>query len=182
MGKWVLIICFIFFAIFLMGCGSPLFKSLIQEQEWSENYALADGVRCSAPEIIDGDLNTAAKIMFPEKVYGKTILGGVPNAEADIILPEKKSIHKIVIYSDELPSFSILASTGNKDEWKTIAEFDNNDKKEVVIRTSVTTNTIKIRAKAKTTFEGLSSGRVGVVQTAKITEPEIKEVELYGYK
>lgn len=182
MVKLILIIYLISIAIFLMGCESLLFKSLIKEQEWSENYALADGVRSNAPEVIDGDLNTIGKALFPEKIYGRVITGGIPNTEVDIILPEKKSIRKIVIHSDELPSFSVLASTGKKDEWQLIKEFSNNNKKEIVIRTSVVTDAIKIRAKAKTTFDGLNRGRVGVTQSVKITEPEIKEIELYGFK
>jgi len=184
--KKVYITFLIYSILCLLGCGSPLFKSLFQEQEWSDNYALADGVRCTAPEMIDGDLNTSGKTMFPEKVYGKTVFGGFPSAEVEITLPEPKSIRKIVIHSKELPSFSVLAFTGEKGNWKTIKEFDNNSQKEIVIRTSVVTNKIKIRAKAISTFEGLErgTGRGGLVtvRSSKISEPEIQEIELYGFK
>jgi hypothetical protein len=186
MEKRIFIIFLIFILVCLIGCESPLFKSLVQEQEWSDNYSLMDGVRCTAPEMIDGDLNTSGKTLFPEKVYGKTVFGGFPSAEVDIILPERKSIRKIVIHSEELPSFKVLASTGEKDNWKLIKEFDNNTQKEIIIRTSIVTDTIKIRAKAISTFEGLDQGvgRGGLttVRSSKVTEPEIQEIELYGFK
>lgn len=170
----------------MVACQGTLFQDLFKEQEWSENYALADGVRCTSPEMIDGDINTVGKAPFPERVYGKTVFGAFPSAEVDITLPEKKSIRKIVIRSDDLSDFSVLASAGGPDEWKLIKEFSNNREKEVVIRTSVVTDKIKIRARGKSTFEGAERavvhGALTIMRSAKVTEPEIREIELYGFK
>ena len=172
-----------FMLLTMVSCGSPMFQNLFKEQQWSENYALADGVRCNPPEMCDGDVNTVGKLPFPEGVYGRTVYGAFPNAEAEITLPEKKTINKIVIRSDSLKDFSVLASVG-KDEWKTIREVSGNKEKEIVIRTSVVTDKIKIRARGRVPMEGPESVRiVGPTGTSRaIVEPEVREVELYGFK
>ena len=171
----------------LAACGSQLFQTLFKEQEWSENYALAEEVKCTAWEMIDGDVDTAGSTVFPERVQGRTVFGAIPSAEAEVILPEKKSIHKIVIRSENLDSFKILVSIGDRDEWKLIKEFDNNTEKEIVIRTSVLTDKIKVRARGKTIHTGsgeraVVSGRVVTLRNIEIVEPEIQEIELYGFK
>ena len=177
---------FLLILLALSACQSPLFQALFQEQEWSENYVLADGVRCTAPEMIDGDVNTVGSATFPESVHGRTVYGAFPSAEAEIVLPEKRSIRKIVIRSEALSSFSILAFTGGRDNWKLIKEFDNNTEKEIVIRTSVVTDKIKIRARGRSSFEGTDRavvhGGIMTMRSAKIEEPEIQEIELYGFK
>ncbi|MFQ5885367.1 MAG: hypothetical protein ACE5IO_09755, partial [Thermoplasmata archaeon] len=126
MRKTALILCLASISIGLAGCESALFQAIFQEQEWSENYALADGVRCTSPEMIDGDVNTAGKAAFPEGVYGRAVYGAFPSAEAEVTLPEKKSISKIVIRSEDLSKFDVLASIGERGDWKLIKEFDNN--------------------------------------------------------
>jgi hypothetical protein len=161
-----------------------LFRSVFQEQEWSENYVLADGVKCTSPEMIDGDLNTVGKTVFPETVYGRTVLGAFPSAEVEVTLPEKKSIRKIVIHSEDLSSFEVLASMGKQEDWKLIKEFDNNTEKEIVIRTSVVTDRVRIRARGKSSFSGAERDvlRGRVMTLRSVAEPEIQEIELYGFK
>ena len=159
----------------LTACQSPLVQSLFEEQEWSENYALADGVRCTSPEMIDGDVNTAGITVFPEGVHGRTVQGAYPNAEAEVTLPEKKNIKKIVIRSEKLDYFKVMACIGGEGDWKTIQEFDNNKEKEIIIRTSVFTDRIMIRARP----EGTPTGGI---RTFRMTAPEIQEIELYGFK
>ena len=82
MQRVALMVCFVSISMCIIGCGSSLFQSLFPEQEWSENYCLADGVGCTAPEMIDGDINTVGRTTFPEKVHGRTVYGAFPNAEA----------------------------------------------------------------------------------------------------
>jgi hypothetical protein len=170
----------------LNACESQLFQTLFKEQEWSENYALAEGATCTAPEMIDGDVTTAGKTTFPERVYGRTVFGAFPSAEAEITLPERKSIRKIVIRSEDLSTFEVLASSGEGGDWKLVKEFDNNTEKEIVIRTSIITDKIRIRARGKSTLEGVERsvvhGGIRTLQRATIIEPEIQEIELYGFK
>ena len=171
----------------MSSCGNLSTQKLFKEQQWSENYAKADGVKSTSPEIIDGDMNTVGKVPFPEGVYGKPVVGAFPNAETIITLPEKKSISKIVIYSDNLPDFKVLASVGivgGKEDWKLIKEFTNSKLKEITIRTSVQTDKILIRARGIAPISSTESTRVmgGVVTSRKVMEPEIREIELYGFE
>lgn len=159
----------------LAACQSALFQSLFEEQEWSENYALADGVKCTSPEMIDGDVNTAGITVFPEGVHGRTVHGAYPNAEAEVTLPGKKTINKIVIRSEKLNNFKVMACIGQAGDWRIIQEFDNNKEKEVVIRTSVFTDRVLVRARP----EGTPTGGI---RTFTMTAPEIQEIELYGLK
>jgi len=184
---WLISLLAFILSLTLAACQGPLFQNLFKEQEWSENYALADGAKCISPEMIDGDLNMAGKTVFPEKVYGRTVYGAFPSAEAEITLPEKKSIRKIVIYSQDLSKFEVLASTGEKGDWQLIKEFDSNTEKQIVIRTSVFTDKIKIRARAKTApaegvERGVVRGEIVSLRTRSAQEPEIEEIELYGFK
>jgi hypothetical protein len=186
MRKIVLILYLASILVGLLGCESAFFQKVFQEQEWSENYVLADGVECTSPEMIDGDANTVGSTVFPERVHGRTVYGGFPSAEAVVTLPEKKSIRKIVIRSEDLSSFEVLASTSERGDWKLIKEFDNNKEKEIAIRTSVVTDKIKIRARGKSTFEGsqraVVHGTIVPVRSSTIAEPKIQEIELYGFK
>ena len=176
MRRIILLLCFVPILVCLIGCESPLVQAVFQEQEWSENYALADGVICTSPEMIDGDINTIGRAAFPERISGRTVYGAFPNAEVEITLPEKKSIHKIVIHSENLGSFKVLASDMATQDWKIIEEVDKSDLKDFVIRTSLVTDKIMIRARGLA-----SSAGDGNINTVRVAEPEIKEIELYGF-
>ena len=188
MRKLTSIILILPLIIFINSCANLSSEGLLKEQQWSENYALADGVQSTAPEMIDGDINTIGKMPFPESVYGgKTVVGAFPNAEVIISLPLKKAIKKIVIYSDDLQDFKVFASVGTvggKEDWKLIKEFINNEQKEIEIRTSFMTDKILVRARGKAPLASTESVRVlgGVITQRKIMEPEVKEIELYGFK
>ena len=73
----------------ILGCG------FTTAQEWSENYALLEGVRATSPAMIDGNLRTMGETAFPEGSQGFS--GVSPASEAVITLPEKKLIRRIVI-------------------------------------------------------------------------------------
>jgi hypothetical protein len=187
MQKSIFVIIVLLLIIAVSSCGNISTQNIFKEQQWSENYAKADGVKSTSPETIDGDMNTVGKIPFPEGAYGKPVVGAFPNAEAIITLPEKKSISKIVIRSDNLPDFKVLASVGvvgGKEDWKLIKEFTNNKLKEIIIRTSVQTDKILIRARGIAPISSTESTRVmgGVVTSRKVIEPEIREIELYGFE
>jgi len=170
--------------IFMSSCAGLTSQKLFKEQRWSENYALADGVQSTSPEMIDGDLNTIGKAPFP--VRENT---GEPSLHAEVLitLPQKKTINKIVIHSDDLQDFRVLAyagTVGGQDDWKLIKEFTNNKQKEIVIRTSIQTDRILVRVRGKLPLESTKSVRVlgGIMRTRTLLEPEIKEIELYGLK
>lgn len=173
--------------IILVMCScANLTSQILKEQEWSENYALGDGVRSTSPEMIDGNMETKGKMMFPEDFYKSGSMRALPNAEVVITFPEKKSISKIVVHTDNLPEFKVMANDmiSVNENWKLIKEVTNNKLKDIEIRTSVQTNKILIRAKGIMPLESTEASRVmgGVVISRKVFEPEIKEVEIYGFK
>jgi len=182
----IFILCFILSAIFsFFSCGS-FGPKLFTEQEWSENYSLSDGVKSTSPEMIDGNKDTIGKMLFPDDFY-RGGMRALPSAEVVITFPEKKSISRIVIYADNLPDLRILSNSGMinaKDDWRLVKEITNNKLKEIEIRTSIQTDKIAIRAKGITPIESTETSRVlgGVVVSRKVFEPEIREVEIYGYK
>jgi hypothetical protein len=176
MRNIVLMLCLATLLSCCIGCESKIVQAVFQEQELSENYALEDGVTCTSPEMIDGDMNTVGKAPFPERTRGRIVYGAFPNAEVEITLPEKKSIHRIVVYSESLEDFKVLALTGPGDNWEQLAEIDSNKEKRVEIKVSTTTDKIKIRARGKA-----SSADDGSINTVRVAEPEIQEIELYGF-
>jgi hypothetical protein len=188
MRKLTFIILILPLIIFINSCANMNSGGLLKEQQWSENYALADGVQSTSPEMIDGDINTVGKMPFPESVYGgKTVVGAFPNAEVTITLPAKKTIRKIVIYSDDLQDFKVFVSVGTvggKEDWKLIKEFTNNDQKVIEIRTAFFTDKILVRSRGKAPLASTESVKVlgGVITQRKVMEPEVKEIELYGFK
>ena len=195
----------------VVACESRILHTLFKEQEWSENYALADGVTCTSPKMIDGDLETAGPITnsdimrsrFKQRLNFSPPINGsgssgvykeneTPSAEVEIDLPERKSIHKIIIHSKELNTFSILAYMGESDGWqviKTISKVNHTDDI-FVIRTSVITDRIMIRTKGRLFQVGseesgrkfLFTGRPVETKLLKVMGAKIQEIELYGLK
>ena len=96
---------------------------LLSEQEWSENYTQLDGTTATSPQMIDGNLNTVGETQpftGPQYIYR----GG--GSEVIITFPEKKSIRKIVIHSDNIKKFNLYADKGgtalNNTDWQLIKE------------------------------------------------------------
>jgi hypothetical protein len=135
-------------------------------QEWSENYALGDGVQCTVPEMIDGNVGTVGKPIAHSE--GNALF---PYAEVEIVLPEKKAINRIVIYNRGLKTFKILAPIGEGDNWQIVKRVRKNTKEDVDIRMSVVTDRIKIRADVDSL----------IGPHHEFVPPDIGEIELYGF-
>jgi len=168
--------------ISFLGCG--MFGAVVGTQEWSDNYALMDGVTATAPEMIDGDMKTSGKTAFPEGA-DSSMYGTSPPSEAVITLPEKMSIYRIVIHSPDLKIFDVLSDKGDNN-WEKIKENQKVTKNFADIR--VSTMTDKIRIRVRTTSGDAEVGRAsrarswggrrGGRQRAPAT---IGEIELYGF-
>jgi hypothetical protein len=159
-------LAFIISAICLCAGCSTLFAP----QQLSENYALAEGVECDAPEAVDGDLNTVSN-----------------NTRIVISLPEKKSIRKIIIHSPNISNFILYESIGEEGEWRPIKSVKGNRLTEVAINTHVTTD--KIRMFVTDTSGGRFAepeslrdvdGRTNIFSRQVDAPPQIQEIELYG--
>ena len=183
MGFFLLLICL---SGMLTGC-----SVLFSEQEWSENYALTEGVRASSPQMIDGKLNTIGETTFPEGSQG--FAGANPASEVVITLPEKKTIRRIVVHSDNLTEFDIHADKGSiavEADWQLIKEIKSAKTNPIQISLLIPFPTDRIRLRVLGTkddallnrqqrarsggFRGWNSSRRAV--------GKIREIELYGYK
>lgn len=145
-------------------------SALFAPQQFSENYAAAEGVECNAPEAVDGDLSTVSS-----------------NTRIVISLPGRKSIRKIVIYSPNISNFILYESTGQEDEWRVIESIKGNKLDKVAINTQVMTD--KIRMFVTDTSGGRFAdpgnvrdvdGNVNIFSRQVDALPQIQEIELYG--
>ena len=171
-----------FLALIIIGC--KVLSTLGTPQGWSGNYALLDGVEANDPAFIDGDLNTIGKSQFPEAGVDSLQF---PLSEALVILPERKSIHRIVIHSPNLQVFDIMARD-DSGGWEKIKEIKSIKKNIVDLRISTITDGIRVRVRrtsddAAERRKNTMLGRGGMVWVRGNTRAnaEIGEIELYGY-
>ena len=194
-------ISLLFFTILLMITGC---STIFTAQEWSENYALMDGVQSTSPEMIDGNLETIGEAPLTSEDMLDSLNDGAEFVRNDSIvivsLPEKKRIYRIILHSDNLRHFVIYIDKGrmSRDEdWHRVTEMED-------VRTSIIdlklkmpyfTDKIKIRIikthtqveKSKTfminTVSG--SGRLDRTILSNRNLPShapgrIREIEIYG--
>ena len=178
-----------------------LLTACLVSQQWSENYALMEGVKANDPVIVDDNLNTVGQSQL-KKGSGSLDLDRWQNSESVIILPEKKKIYRVTIHSSNLRDFQLLA-LNTLGEWDVIHDQQHNKSKviDIHLKRSVTTDGIKLlvrettddkarrrqNSKIERENEVVSGGKVrkgGYVY--KITGPhaapaKIAEIKLFGY-
>ena len=76
------------------------------------NYALLDGARSNDPLIIDGRIQTVGQSQIIRKSGSLEVDLHIPS-EAMILLPEEKSVHRVVIHSSNLKEFELMARDSN---------------------------------------------------------------------
>jgi len=160
-----IVIC-ILAACLCVGC-----SALFAPQQLSENYALARGVECNAPEAVDGNLDTISN-----------------NTRIVVSLPEAKSIRKIVIHSPNISNFIIYESIGQEGEWRPIKSVKGNKLTKIVINTQVMTDKIRmfitdtrgIRFAEPGTVRGADGRETNEFSRQVDARPMIQEIELYG--
>ncbi len=178
-----------------------LLTACVVSQQWSENYALVDGVKANDPVIVDGNLNTIGQSQL-KKGSGSLDLDRWQNSESIIILPEKKKIYRVTIHSSNLQDFQLLA-LNSQAEWDVIHDQQHNKAKviDVHLKRSVITDGIKLlvrettddkarrrqNSKIERENEVTSDGKVRKGEYVyKITGPQtapakIAEIKLFGY-
>ena len=173
-------------SVILAGCAA-----LFSEQEWSENYALLEGVQSTSPQIIDGKLNTIGETTFPAGSQG--FIGANPASQVVITLPEKKTIRRIVIHSDNLSEFNIYADKGSiavDADWQLIKDVRSVKENPIKISLLIPFPTDRIRLRVLGTKddallsrqERARSGGRGWNIGSRRAVGKIREIELYGYK
>ena len=162
--------------IAVAGCGMS--KTIVAKQEWSDNYALEEGVNATSPLMVDGNLSTTGET---ENLASSTGTRGITNyTEAIVEFPEKKSIRRVDIYTDNIESMSLHAAGRDEGTWILLEEVKNNKDKMLSFKVSTITDKIKVRVR-KTTDDQLQPGGRGRnrnrMQRAK---GRIQEIEIYG--
>ncbi len=139
-------------------------------QELSENYALADGVICDAPEAVDGDLETASN-----------------SRRIVISLPEEKPIRRIIIHSPNISDFILYEYLGRKGNWRPIKSVKGNKLTKIIVNANVITDKIRmfVSDTSGTRFADPgrvrdADGRTNIFKRQVDVPPEIQEIELYG--
>ena len=172
--------------IFMTGC-----SALFSEQEWSENYALMEGVQSTSPQMIDGKLNTVGETNFPASTEG--FIGANAASQVVITLPEKKVIRRIVIHSDNLSAFDIYADKGSiavDADWQLIKDVKSVKVSPFQISLLIPFPTNRIRLRVLGTRDDALLNRQQRARSAgrgwntgnRRAAAKIREIELYGYK
>ncbi len=194
--RFILIQLFLAFIIFSIGC-----QALLTEQEWSENYALLNGVSSTSPQMIDGDIATIGETQYLSNQRFSGWGTGV-----SIKLPEKKNIRKIVIHSDNIKKLIVYADKGgtalSATDWQVLKEVRGIKKSPIVIPilhaypidhlrivVSDTSDDGILRRKENAEFYSQTSTRdrqfMGNFSNRGFRRnypAKIGEIELYGYK
>lgn len=157
--------CVILAMCLCVGC-----SALFAPQQLSENYALAWGVKCDSPEVIDGDLNTIGD-----------------RTRILISLPEKKSIRKVIIHSSNVSTLTLYESIGGEGEWRLVRRIKGNKLPKLVINTQMITDKIRIfisdtRGSRFADPGDLRDvdGNTNLFSVQMDARPQIQEIELYG--
>ena len=186
MYRFITLFLLLCFAAVLSGCAA-----LFSEQEWSENYALMEGTQSTSPQMIDGKLNTIGESSFPAGSQG--FIGSNPASQVVITLPEKKTIRRIVIHSDNLTEFDIFADKGSiavESDWQLIKDVKSVKTSPIKISLLIPFPTNRIRLRVLGTKddallsrqERARSGGRGWNIGSRRAVGKIREIELYGYK
>jgi len=167
------VVCFVFVAFVVVGCGS-VGKSIVAKQQWSENYAAAEGVEATSPLMIDGSLSTVGEMETPIDTGGATAL-----TEAIVKLPEKKSIRRIVLHTPNIKDLTVYAAGEGEDDWKLLEEVKNNNEKKIIMDVSAVTDKIKVTVR-RTSDDTVTPGERFRRKQVRHASGQIKEIEIYG--
>ena len=154
----------------LFGCQSKVLQMLIEPQELY-NYAVTEGVTCTSPEMIDGDVKTR---------------GYADGRWIHLNFPTQKAIHRITINGTNIINAMIYEKLEGEGRWRAIMQIQNNESPVVKMRFSaVVTDAIRIYISGTTDDEkapGRFDPRRGaIVPQIKLGRPFIHELEVYGF-
>ena len=180
----IFVFCLLYFS--LMGCKA--LQVLATSQEWSENYTLMAGTTCNDPAMIDGNLETIGETKYLEGASKQSVRGYMGPSEGVVILPEPKSVNKLVIHSQNLQAFDLFALETNGN-WKHVQEVKNMTERQLTLnlRIPVYTSGLKIRVEKTSDDDALRRQNIqkirGVSMFSGHTKAlaKISEIEIYGF-
>lgn len=129
-------------------------STIFTAQEWSENYALLDGVQSTSPEMIDGNLETIgeAPLTSEDMLYSLNDNAEFVRNDSIVIvtLPEKKRIYRIILHSENLRHFVIYIDKGrvsSDEDWQRVTEMEDvrTSLIDLKLKTPYLTDKMKIR-------------------------------------
>lgn len=151
-----------------LGCQSKAFQMLIEPQEW-ENLAVAEGVTCTSPEMIDGNLKT---------------VGYVKGRWIHLTLPTRKSIHRIVIRGTNITDAILYRQLEGDGRWQALLEVHNNRGNAIEMRRSILAQSLRIYIGGTSDDKRVASqysplyGRI--MPRKALGKPFAQEIEVYG--
>lgn len=180
----------------IMGC-----STIFSAQEWSDNYALMNGVQSTSPQMVDGNLETIGEAAFTSDntMYALNEKRDFVRNDSIVVvsLPEKKKIYRIILHSDNLKHFVVYVDKGkraNSEDWHRLIEMRDviSPKIDLKLKMPHYTHQIKIRILQthpqvqKYGVSTIGSGRLDrtvFTNRRSIDLPgRIREIEIYGFK
>ena len=163
-------ISLMFLAIVLLsGCQSKVLQMVFEPQELY-NYAVTEGVTCTSPGMIDGDLKTR---------------GYADGRWIHLNLPTQKAIHRITINGTNIINAMIYEKLEGEGRWRAIMQIQNNESPVIKMRVNaVVTDAIRIYISGTTDDKKAASRfdprRGTIVPQIKLGRAFIHELEVYG--
>ncbi len=160
----------LFAVTIVLGCQAKALQMIFEPQELY-NYAVTEGVTCTAPEMIDGDLKTK---------------GYADGRWIHLHLPTHKAIHRIALRGTNIINCMIYEKLEDEAHWRAILQVQNNDSPVIEARVSgAVTDTIRIYISG-TTEDKKKAGewdprRGGIVAYTVLGRAFIHELEVYGF-
>lgn len=153
----------------LLGCQSKVLQMIFEPQELY-NYAVTEGVTCSAPEMIDGDVKTK---------------GYATGRWIHLNLPTQKAIHRITINGTNIINAMVYEKLEGEGRWRAVMQIQNNESPIIKMRVSgVVTEAIRIYISATTDDEKAPNRydprRGAIIPQIKLGRAFIHELEVYG--
>lgn len=170
MRRYLFIVPVICAVTLFLGCQSKVLQMLFEPQEFF-NYAVTEGVTCTSPEMIDGDVKTK---------------GYADGRWIHLNLPTQKAIHRIAIRGTNIINAMIYEKLEGEGRWRAILQVQNNDTPVIEARVSgVVTDAIRIYISG-TTDDRKKANRYDprrgvIVPQIALGRAFVHEIEVYGF-
>ena len=151
------------------GCQSKALQMLIEPQEFY-NYAVTEGVTCTSPEMIDGDVKTR---------------GYADGRWIHLNLPTRKAIHRITIRGTNITNAMIYQKLEGDGRWQPFQQIQNNESPVIQRRVNgIITKAIRIYISGTTDDKKKANQydprRGAIVPQIALGRAFVHEIEVYG--
>ena len=160
---------------------------IIAQQTWSENYALMEGVQANDPAVVDGDVKTVGQSQYVE-VSSDAVQNFHASSESVILLPVRRSIHRVVVHSSNVTAFDIWVAD-NQGRWERVKEIKSVNQKVIDVRLNRALPTTGVKIRINRTTDDAALRQKNTVRRGRwvsyrghLRAPaKISEIELYGF-